>query len=131
MFISKKSNARRVSVWLLIFALFMLTVLAALPVRATPIMDRPAEIGREAGDAVQNAADSVGDVARGTADRMKSGEGGEVADGDGVIGNEATSDNQATDNQGKAGQVALIVVIVAIVIAVIIIVMLIPKRKRD
>ena len=139
---NRKHSTNRLSVWLLIFSLLMLTAAAAFSVHATPLTDHGNngmhEAGRAAGDMARDAANGVGDMVedaangvRNAADSMANGEGGSVADNDGVIGNEGSRDNAPTDTQGKAGQIALIVVIVAIVIAVIIIVLLIPRKKKD
>ncbi len=136
MSICQKRTARRLSVWLLIFSILILTAVAALPMHAMPVADSAGNMAREAGDAVgdmaRDAADGVGDAMHNAADNVKNGEGGKVTDDDGVIGNEASNAEDATtDTQSKVGRVALIVVIVAIVIAVIIIVLLIPKKKKD
>ncbi len=147
MITTKKHNARRVSVWLLIFSLLILTATAALPVHATPMThgagDMAQDSGRGAGDVVRDTANDIGDAARDAAngvgnavrdaaDNVRNGEGGTVSDDDGVIGNEANNTADATtDTQSRVGQIALIVVIVAVVIAVIIIVLLIPKKRKD
>lgn len=142
-----RKNARRLSVWVLVFSLLVLTALSALTVHATPFTQnaqgRADETGLTAGEmargvadgvgnAARDAADSVGNAVRDVTDGSMSGEDGTVADGDGVIGNESNAAaDTTTETQGKAGQIALIVVIVAVVIAIIIIVLLIPKKKKD
>ena len=146
MFIQRK-NARRLSVWVLVFSLLVLTALSALTVHATPfaqnVENGAEQAGHSAGEMAKGATDDVGNAARDAADGVgnavrdvtdgsMSSEDGTVADGDGVIGNESdTAADTTTETQGKAGQIALIVVIVAVVIAIIIIVLLIPKKKKD
>ena len=147
MITTKKHNARRVSVWLLIFSLLMLTASAALPVHATPMMDGVGEATRDAahgvgeaakdvtngvGNAVKDVTNGAGNAVRDVTDGATNGESGTVSDNDGVIGNEANEAADATtDTQSRVGQIALIVVIVAVVIAAIIIVLLIPKKRKD
>ena len=138
--ICQKRSARRLSVWLLIFSILMLTAIASLPTRAMPVGNGAGnavgDMARDAadgiGDMARDAADGVGNAVRDAADNVKNGEGGKVSDDDGVIGNEGNNAADAiTDTQSRVGQIALIVVIVAIVIAVIIIVLLIPKKRKD
>ena len=155
---NRKQCARRISVWLLIFSLLILTATAAFPVHAMPMNHGVGEAARDVGngakdiardaangvgdaardaangakDIVRDATNGVGNAVRDAADNVKNGEGGQVSDGDGVIGNESNAAADATtDTQSRVGQVALIVVIVAVVIAVIMIVLLIPKKKKD
>ena len=142
----QKRAARRLSVWLLIFSILVLTAAATLPTHATPAKDNAGGIVRDAenagnavGDVARDAADGARDIVkdaadgvRDAADGMRNGEGGKVTDGDGVIGNEANNAADATTGtQNRVGQIALIVVIVAVVIAIIIIVLLIPKKRKD
>ena len=143
----KQKNARRLSVWLLIFSLLAMTATSALTIHATPFMqnaqDRAHEAGQAAGDMARGITDGVGNAARDAADgvdravrdvtggAMRS-ENGTVSDDDGVIGNESNAAaDAATDTQATVGRIALIVVIVAAIIAVIIIVLLIPKKRKD
>ena len=126
---TKKRTLRRLSVWSLIFSLlFLFSVLAFLPVHATPMMDRARngveDAGRAVGDAARDAKNGVENAVTDATDRMTEAERGRVKDSDGVIGNEAVENQtnpqaQKDGKMSKAGAVALIVVIVAVIIAVI------------
>jgi len=156
--VTKRKNAHRLSVWLLIFSLLAMMAASAFTAHATPFMhnaeNRTHEAGHAAGEMARGVADGVGEAARdvtnGVGEAAKdaaNGVGnavrdvtdgamdareGRVSDGDGVIGNEANPQADATTTaQGKAGQIALIVVIVAAIIAVIIMVLVIPKKRED
>ena len=145
--LTKRKNAHRLSVWLLIFSLLAMMAASAFTVHATPFMqgaeNRTHEAGRTAGEMARGVADGVGDAARDAANGVGNAvrdvtdgavdpHEGRVSDGDGVIGNEADANADATTaKQGKAGQIALIVVIVAAIIATIIMVLVIPKKRRD
>ena len=145
--LTKRKNAHRLSVWLLIFSLLAMMAASAFTVHATPFVhgaeNRTHEAGRTAGemargvadgvgDAARDAANGVGDAVRDVTDGAVDPHEGRVSDGDGVIGNEASPRADATtENQGRVGRIALIVVIVAAVIAVIIMVLIMPKKKRD
>ena len=156
--LTKRKNAHRISVWLLIFSLLAVMAASAFTAHAAPFMqnakDRTHEAGHTAGEMARGVADGVGDAARdiagGVGDAARdaaNGVGnavrdvtdgtmneneGRVADGDGVIGNEMDPNaNGTTARQGKAGQIALIVVIVAAVIATIVMVLVIPKKRKD
>ena len=156
--LTKRKNAHRLSVWLLIFSLLAMMAASALTAHATPMMqnaqNRTHEAGRSAGEMARGVAEGVGDAAeditngvgnaardaangvgnavRDVTDGAVEPHEGRVADGDGIIGNEADPNaNATTAKQGKVGIVALIVVIVAAVIAVIVMVLVIPKRRKD
>ncbi len=145
--LTKRKNAHRLSVWLLIFSLLAMMAASAFTVHATPLMqnaeNRTHEAGQTAGEMARGVADGVGDAARDAANGVGNAvrdvtdgavdpREGRVSDDDGVIGNEASPRaDAATENQGRAGRIALIVVIVAAVIAVIILVLVIPKKRKD
>ena len=145
--LTKRKNAHRLSVWLLIFSLLVMMAASAFTVHATPFMqgteNRTQNAGQSAGEMARGVADGVGDAARDAAngvgnavrdvtDGAVDAREGRVADDDGVIGNEANpSADATTPRQGKAGQIALLVVIVAAIIAVIIMVLIMPKKRKD
>ena len=57
--ICQKRSARRLSVWLLIFSILVLTATAALPTHAMPVTDGAGGMARDAGNAIGDMAESA------------------------------------------------------------------------
>ena len=133
--ITKRSASRRISVWVLIFAL-ILTVLSSTFVISAhakngvigEMGDAAKEATNEAGNAIKDTADKVTDKT----DNMMNKEDGTADDSDGVIGNEQDeSGTHNTANEGRTvGWLGLVIALAIVLIAIILIIILIPKKKK-
>ncbi|MBO5938683.1 MAG: hypothetical protein J6Q82_04200 [Clostridia bacterium] len=126
--ISKRNTARRISVWVLIFALILMTLSASFALTAHAKNGVMGEIG----DAAKEATSDVGDAVRDVVDEAADATDGVANDSDGMIGNEkdeAGSDT-ATDEGTSIGWIGLVIAIVIVIIAIVLIVILIPRKKK-
>ena len=124
---NKKSSARRISVWVLIFALIVTTIAASFALTAHAkggVMD---SVGRGAREAVDDVKNAVSDVV----DSTKETTSGAVNDTDGMIGNEKNEAGaEAPDDNRSIGWIGLVIAIAIVLIAIVLIVILIPKKKK-
>lgn len=129
---TKRTTARRISVWVLIFALILTMLSASFTISAH------AENGvmGELGDAAKNATEDIGNAARDAVDdvkdEMSDASDGVTNDSDGVIGNESEeADSDTSMDEGRAiGWLGLVIAIVIAIIAIVLIVILVPRKKK-
>ena len=133
--ITKRSASRRISVWVLIFALILTVLSSTFVISAHAKNGVMGEIGdaakhatNEAGDAIKDTADKVTDKA----DDMMDKDDGTVDDSDGMIGNESDeSGSHATTDEGRTvGWLGLIIALAIVLVAIILIVILSPRKKK-
>lgn len=131
----KKKTARRISVWVIVFALLlgMGNSCLLLNIHATSWMDDVKNDAHHAADQVGDAARDAGDATgRAVEDMMDmNASEGRVRDGDGRIGNEeneiAMAQDTASSSVGWLGwSIAIVVAITVIALTII----LVPKKKE-
>ena len=126
---TKRSASRRISVWVLIFALILTTLSSAFSISAHAKNSVVGEIG----DAAKEATSDVGDAVKDAADQVTEHKNdGDVKDSDGMIGNEKdeASADTSMDEGRKIGWLGLVIALVIVIIAIVLIVILIPRKKR-
>ena len=132
----KKKASRRISIWVLVFALMLsICTISMLPTHATTWMD-------DMGNGARNAADQAGDAVRDAGDATEravedmmdmNGSEGRVRDGDGFIGNEADelAMEQGTESTSSVGWLGWSIAIVVALTLIALIVILGPKKKEQ
>lgn len=125
--LSIKGHRKRISVWLIVFALITLVLTAAFPIsaRADNFMDDAKNAADSLGEGIGNAAEDIADGAGDAAGEMTDNiEDGIADDSDGFI-----EDSGESDNNKSAGWIALAVAAVVVLAIVILIIVFIPKKK--
>ena len=135
MYIAKR-NHRRISVGLLLFAIFftIMSISLMITANAKNILDGAGDMirdaGEAAGDAIKGAGDAIGDAAGNASDKLPN---GAANDSDGIIGNEADESavpsNSSSDMSKSASWIGWIIAIGVAVVIIILIIVLIPKKK--
>lgn len=131
----KRKYTRRISVWVLVFALLLsvLTSSLLLPVHADSWMNDRGNDARQATEEAGDAVRDAGDATRRAVDDMMDMDAaeGRVRDDDGIIGNEATerSVEQADTTEESGGWLGWVIAVVVALIALVLIVVLIPKKR--
>ncbi len=141
---SKRRSARRISVWVLVFAL-MLTLFASMTIPAAAVNmaggmgEAVSDMGNAMGEAAADMGDGIGDAAADITDNISD---GRVNDTDGFIGNQRsgadkdmnggnTAESSGASDTRKAGWIALAIAIVVIVAVVVLAIVFIPKKKEE
>ena len=146
----KRRAGRRISVWVLVFALMLTFFTSTLIIPASSanmsggIGNAAENIGSDVGEAISDVGDGIGeaisDVGDGMSEAMSDmgseNDDGDVNDTDGVIGNadsgaDKAPESDGEDDKGNGGWIALAIAIVVIVAVVVLIVVLIPRRKDN
>ena len=127
MYSNKKTTAKRISVWVLIFALILTMLSSSFVISAHAKGGAMDDIGRAAREATSDVGDAVSDIV----DSTKETTNGAVNDTDGMIGNEKDEAGaEAPDDNRSIGWIGLVIAIVIVLIAIVLIVILIPKKKK-
>ena len=132
----KKKASRRISVWVLVFALILSigSISLALNAHAASWMD---EMGNDARHAADQAGDAVRDAGAATEKAVEdmmdvNVSEGRVRDGDGRIGNEAEepSVENTMGSDSSVGWLGWSIAIVVAITVIVLTVMLVPKYKE-
>ncbi len=125
---SKRMTARRISVWVLIFALVLTTLSASFTISAHAKGGVMGDIGDAAKEATSDVGDAVRDVVDGAMDTTH----GRTNDSDGTIGNEKdeASSDTSMDEGRSIGWIGLVIAIAIAIIAIVLIVILVPRKKK-
>lgn len=140
----KKRLPKRISVWVIVFSLIILTFISAFTVNAHAknllddtknaagdVRDGIGEAVSDVGDAVSDVADGVGDAVSDATSDMMDPDAGKVSDNDGIIGNEGSeTQDGAMSTSKKSGWIALAIAIAVVVAVIILIVALVPRKKK-
>ena len=127
----KKGNRRRPSVWVLVFALVLMTVWTlAVPVSATNAAMDIGEAISEMGDGMSEAASDVADgIGEAVSDIGDSAEDGKVSEDTNGIIEKDTDEKSGMSADKKAGWIALAIALVVVIAAIILIIVIVPKKK--
>ena len=143
----KRCAGRRISIWVLVFALMLVCISSTLifPASAANMAGRTDGMGSDAGEAMSDVGDgmseAISDVGEGMSeaisDALNGDDDGKVNDTDGLIGNAdsgadkapATDTDTADNGNGNGGWIALAIAIVVVVAVVVLVIVLIPRRK--
>lgn len=144
----KKKSTRRISVWVMIFAVMLcaLTSTFTLGASAKIISDhnqtKMHSAADHAGDLVQDAGDAVkdaGNAVNGAAEKVKDNvermlddaSDGRVTDRDGWIGNNDGGKSVMEQADGSMGWVAWVIAVIVAILAIVLAIILIPKKKEN
>ena len=131
----KKAWGRRISVWLLVFAIVLVAVSTlSLPAHASNFSDGLGNAVSDIADGAGNAADDMAQGLGNAAEDMS----GSVDDGiaddrDGFIEERDAKEDMSNDTEKntKAGWIAVAIALSVVSAVVILIVVLVPKKKHE